>query len=323
MQTAEVLPHLDYVLEGTDFEHLGEKSSGKVRDVYAQDVQGGRIIIVSTDRFTGFDRQLALVLFKGAVNTQLAQFWFEQTADIIPNHVLAVPDPNVLVAEKMTVLPVEMVVRGFITGVTNTALWKQYEQGRREFDGFTLPDGMHKNERLKQPVITPTTKFEAHDRPLSREEILGGMVTRSLWDEMCGAALALYERGQQVAAGRGLIIPDTKYEFGVNNDGGLRLIDEAHTPDSSRYWQLGTYQERMDNGQEPEYFDKEFLRIWFAERCDPYADEVLPAAPAQLVAELACRYVTIYKQLTGRAFHFDPTEPIGPRIEANLRPYRV
>lgn len=321
MRTADIIPHLDYVLEGTDFEHLGTKSSGKVRDVYTQD---DRIVIVSSDRYTAFDRELALVPCKGAVNTQVAQFWFERTGDIIPNHVLTFPDPNVLVARRMKVLPVEVVVRGFMTGVTSTALWTQYQQGRRDFDGFTLPDGIHKNERLQRPVITPTTKYELHDRNLSTEEIVGGgMVEPSLWGKMGAVALALFERGQAIAEEHGLILVDTKYEFGVDEAGELHLIDEVHTPDSSRYWQQDNYQQRVGRGQEPDYFDKEFGRIWFAERCDPYRDEVLPTAPADVVAELACRYVTVYEQLTGNTFSFDPSQPIGERIEANLRPFQV
>jgi phosphoribosylaminoimidazole-succinocarboxamide synthase len=307
-------------LEQTDFPRLGQELTGKVRDVYVQD---DRLLIVSTDRYTAFDRRLALIPHKGLVNTQVTKYWFEHTADIVPNHVIEFPDPNVLVAKKLTVQPVEMVVRGFISGVTSTALWTQYKDGQRQFDGFTLPDGMTKNQRLEQPVITPTTKFEPNDRPLTRAEITGGMVKPALYDEMCRVTLALFERGQKLALEHGLILVDTKYEFGVDGAGKLYLIDEIHTPDSSRYWQSGSYEARLAAGEEPQNFDKEFLRIWFKEHCDPYKDKTVPEAPADMVAELSSRYINIYEQLTGQKFAFDASEPIAERIERNLKPYRI
>lgn len=325
MRTADVLPHLDYVLEGTDFEHLGPKTGGKVRDVYTQGDRN-QILIVSSDRFTGFDRQLAVVPFKGEVNTRVAQFWFDRTRDIIPNHMLAVPDPNVLVARRMKVLPIEMVVRGFMTGVTSTALWTNYQRGQRTFNGVELPPGMIKNQRLESPVITPTTKYELHDRNLTVDEILEtGMVSRELWERMGAAAIALFERGQAIAEEKELVLVDTKYEFGVDEAGVLHLVDEVHTSDSSRYWLLGNYLDCLGTEREPAYHDKEHGRLWFveSENVDPYKDPVLPAAPEQLVAELACRYVTVYEHLTGNTFGFDPTQPIAPRIETNLRPYQV
>ena len=330
MRAADVEPYLGYVLERTDFKHLGRKSGGKVRDVYTQSVprdgrQNDRVILVSTDRYTAFDRQLGLVPFKGAVNTQIAKFWFERTATTIPNHVLAFPDPNVLVARRLKMLPVEMIVRGFMTGVTSTSLWTQYnDEGRREFDGFILPRGMDKNQRLERPVITPTTKLERHDRNISTEEVLGGLaIKRSHWDDMQAVALALFERGQAIAEERGLVLVDTKYEFGVDEEGKLYLADEIHTPDSSRFWLRANYEEQVGKGLEPDYYDKEFGRIWFTERCDPYHDAELPVAASDMLAELACRYVTVYEKLTKETFTFDPSQPIVERIENNLFAFQV
>ncbi len=202
------------ILEKTDFKHLGEKYRGKVRDVYTRD---NRVILVSTDRYSAFDRNLALIPCKGQVLTQVSKFWFENTKDIAPNHAIDFPDPNVVVGEKCTLIPVEVVVRGYITGVTGTALWVLYKGGKRDFGDFTLPDGMHKNQQLEKPVITPTTKLEAHDRPITSKEIAAeGLVEEGVWRRIEEIALKLFERGQKVAAERGLILVDTKYEFGFN-----------------------------------------------------------------------------------------------------------
>jgi len=262
---------------------------------------------------------------KGQVLNEISAFWFEQTKDIVPNHVLVVPDPNVTVAKKCTPLPVEAVVRGYMTGVTDTSLWTHYSKGKRDFGNFKLPDGMKKNEQLFRPVFTPSTKSDAHDRTLSPQEIVNeGILSRKTIDAIERAALALYERGAQVAKERGLILVDTKYEFGVlnGNGGDIILIDEIHTPDSSRYWQLDSYQERVAKSEEPEYFDKEFLRLWFKEHSDPYNDEALPEAPQDLVAELSRRYIQMYEQITGKKF-VPGTEPIVARIEKNLKPYAL
>jgi phosphoribosylaminoimidazole-succinocarboxamide synthase len=318
MKQADIAAHLDYTLPGTNFEGLGQKHQGKARDVY---VQPDRIIIVSTDRYSAFDRNLALVPHKGLVNTQTTKYWFEHTKDIVKNHVIDFPDPNVLVAKKLKVQPVEMVVRGFISGVTSTALWTQYQDGKRDFDGFTLPEGMKKNQRLEQAVLTPTTKFEEHDRNLTRAEIEDKFIAPKLYEEMCRVTLALFERGQELALKQGLILVDTKYEFGTDEKGELYLIDEIHTPDSSRYWQADSYEERVKAGEEPKNFDKEFLRLWFREHTDPYKDKTMPEAPPDMVAELSRRYVDIYEQLTGDTFTFEPTQPIAERIERNLSGY--
>ena len=308
------------ILEKTNFKNLGEKYTGKVRDVYNQE---GKVILISTDRYSAFDRNLALIPYKGQVLTGVSQFWFEQTKDIVPNHVIDFPDPNVVVGRKCTVLPIEMIVRGYITGVTGTSLWTLYKKGQRDFGDFVLPDGMKKNQKLDEPVLTPTTKFEEHDRPLSSKDIIyGNYLTREQWDNVADLALKLFKRGQEVAFNHGLILVDTKYEFGITDEGKIILIDEIHTPDSSRYWQAKTYEDRIAKGMEPENFDKEFLRLWFKENCDPYKDEVLPEAPEELVEELSRRYVQIYEQITGLAFKIE-TGDIEKRIENNLKKYAI
>ena len=308
--------HLDFVLDQTNFSSLGDKKVGKVRDVYDN---GKQLTLVTTDRYSAFDRNLALVPFKGQVLNRAAAFWFEKTKNIVPNHVISVPDPNVIIAKKCDVLPVEVVVRGFITGVTDTALWTLYQSGQRDFGSFTLPDGMVKNQKLEAPVITPTTKSDEHDEVLLPDEVVSrGLVEKDLWERVQETALALFARGQEVAAEKGLILVDTKYEFGLDRDGTLTLVDEIHTPDSSRYWMHGSYEERLSAGEEPEYFDKEFLRLWFKENSDPYQDAQLPDAPAEMVAELSHRYATIFETLTGQTLEVNFEKPIEERISENL-----
>ncbi len=310
------------VLRETNFDFLGPKKTGKVRDIYEQP---DRLILVTTDRHSSFDRIIAHVPQKGQVLNQISAWWCEQTKDIVPNHVIAVPDPNVTVAKKLKTVPVEAVVRGFLTGVTGTAIWTRYETGMRDVDGTVLPEGMRKNQKLPQPIFDPTTKEDAHDRAISPDEMIAeGLITKELFEQVKATALALFARGQEIAASRGLILVDTKYEFGLDDspagEGTLTLIDEIHTPDSSRYWRLGSYEERFAKGEEPEYFDKEFLRLWFKDHCDPYKDAVLPDAPQELVEELSRRYIRMYEEITGERFK-PGTEPIVPRIETNLRAF--
>lgn len=308
------------VLKETNFDFLGQKYTGKVRDVYDL---GDRLVLVTTDRHSSFDRIIAHIPHKGQVLNQISEFWCRKTADIMPNHIIAVPDPNVTIAKKYKTVPVEAVVRGYITGVTDTSLWTHYQKGKRDFGNFQLPDGMKKNQKLLRPVFTPSTKQDTHDRTLSPQEMVNeGIVSREMITKVEEAAIALYTRGAEIAASKGLILVDTKYEFGVNGEGRLVLIDEIHTPDSSRYWQLDSYQERIDQGEEPQYFDKEFLRLWFKEHSDPYNDATLPEAPQELVEELSARYIRMYEQITGEAFK-PGAEPITPRIEKNLRPFAV
>ena len=288
------------ILRETDFDFLGPKTTGKVRDIYDQ---GDRLVLITTDRHSSFDRIIAHVPWKGQVLNQVAAHWFELTKDIVPNHVLAIPDPNVTIARKCRLVPIEAVVRGYLTGVTDTAIWTRYGKGQRDFGGLKLPDAMRKNQKLPQPIFDPTTKEAAHDRTLSPDEMIAeGFVSKDLFARIKETALKLFARGQKVAASRGLLLVDTKYEFGLDGQGGLVLIDEIHTPDSSRYWQLDTYEARLAAGQEPDYFDKEFLRLWFKEHSDPYADKELPEAPRELVEELSRRYIRMYEQITGKNF---------------------
>ncbi len=314
--------NVDTVLKGTNLKGLGELKVGKVRDVY---IQPERLVLVSTDRHSSFDRIIAHIPFKGQVLTQTSAFWFEQTKDIIKNHVIDTPDPNVVVGQKCSVIPVEMVVRGYITGVTGTSLWTAYSKGQRDFESFTLPEGMKKNQKLEKAVITPTSKSDEHDENLTPKQIVEkGLMSQELWDKVSATALALFARGQDVALKQGLILVDTKYEFGLDSNGELTLIDEIHTPDSSRYWFANSYESRIAEGLEPEYFDKEFLRLWFKDNCDPYKDEKLPEAPKELIVEMSRRYIDIYQRLTGKEFEYNVDKgPIEKRIEENLKKYAI
>jgi phosphoribosylaminoimidazole-succinocarboxamide synthase len=308
------------ILRNTAFDFLGPKITGKVRDIYDQ---GDRLVLITTDRHSSFDRIIAHIPWKGQVLNQTSAHWFELTRDIVPNHVLAIPDPNVTIARKCRMVPIEAVVRGYLTGVTDTAAWTRYCQGERTFGGIVLPDGMRKNQRLPQPIFDPTTKEAAHDRALSPQQMIAeGFITQALFERVRAAALALFARGQELSARNGLVLVDTKYEFGTDANGALVLIDEVHTPDSSRYWQLDSYPARFAAGEEPHYFDKEFLRLWFRDHCDPYRDATLPPAPPELVDELSRRYVAMYEQITGTKLAYGET-PILPRIERNLRAYAV
>ncbi|MDQ5922448.1 MAG: phosphoribosylaminoimidazole-succinocarboxamide synthase [Patescibacteria group bacterium] len=316
MQIEKIKEHLGDVLRETNFPELGVRKVGKVRDIYIAD---DKITLISTDRHSSFDRNIAHIPFKGEILNKISLFWFKKTEDIIQNHILTSPDPAVLVAKKCTPLPIEAVVRGYITGVTGTSLWTHYKDGKRDFGNFTLPEGLKKNQKLAEPVFTPSTKFEEHDRTLSTDEIVSeGLLTKEMVDKVENTAKSLFKRGQEIALTRGLILVDTKYEFGIDDKGELMLIDEIHTPDSSRYWKADSYQERFDKGEEPEYFDKEFLRIWFKDNCDPYKDEVLPEAPAELVAELSRRYIEIYETITGDAFDHDFSMTVLERVKKNL-----
>lgn len=312
------------VIQETNFDFLGNKTVGKVRDIYDLPAQAGhsdRFIFITTDRHSSFDRIIAHIPHKGAVLNLLSAFWFDQTKSVVPNHVITIPDPNVTVAKKCTPLPIEGVVRGYLTGSTNTSLWTLYEEGKREFGNFQLPDGMKKNEKLDTPVFTPSTKSNDHDRTLSPQEIVSeGILTKSVIDQVEKVSLALFNIGMEIAHRQGLILVDTKYEFGFDEDGVLTLIDEVHTPDSSRYWKRDSYEARIAAGQEPEYFDKEFLRLWFKEHSNPYTDETLPEAPREMVEELSRRYIEIYEQITEQSFPQISGDP-QQRIKENLKQY--
>ncbi|MDD9898430.1 MAG: phosphoribosylaminoimidazolesuccinocarboxamide synthase [Candidatus Melainabacteria bacterium] len=276
----------------------GTKYQGKVRDVY--DNADSTLTIVTTDRHSSFDRVLAHIPHKGQVLNQLSLWWFEQLKDIVTNHVILSVDANTILAKKTKPLPIEVIVRGYITGVTATSLWTNYNNGQRDFGDFTLPDGMVKNQKLAEPVLTPTTKSDLGDENLSSKQIVEkGLLTQERLDEVNAIAIKIFKRGQELALERGLILVDTKYEFGLDDDGNLLLIDEVHTPDSSRYWLADSYDEAFAAGQDPKSFDKEFLRKWFKDNCDPYKDATLPDAPPGMVLELAKRYMEIFEKITG------------------------
>jgi len=317
---ALIKENLKNTITKTDLSGFKKVATGKVRDTYEKD---GQRIIITTDRQSAFDRILAAVPFKGAVLNEISAFWFEKTKDICPNHIIAIPDPNVAVVKSLKMLPVEMVVRGYITGTTDTSAWVNYQKGVRAFCGVKLPEGMKKNQKFDSPIITPTTKPETgHDEMISREEILKrNLVPEATYKKMEEYTLKVFARGQQLAAEKGFILVDTKYEFGLDADGNVVLADEVNTPDSSRYWIAATYEEKFTKGEEPQNFDKEFLRLWFREHCDPYNDPVLPPAPDDLVEELSYRYIDIYEKLTGKAFEYHADEPIQARIERNLNQY--
>jgi phosphoribosylaminoimidazole-succinocarboxamide synthase len=306
------------VLADATIPELPRHYSGKVRDNY--DLDDGRRIIIATDRLSAFDRILTAVPFKGQVLTQSARHWFDATADICPNHVLDYPDPNVVMARRLEILPVEIVVRGYLAGTTATSILTLYRAGAREMYGISLPDGLRENERLAHPIITPTTKAAhgGHDEPLAPADILHrSLLTDEQWQTVSNLALALFARGQAMAQTRGLILADTKYEFGLDAEGRIALADEIHTPDSSRYWLRETYERRFAAGERPESFDKDFMRAWVAERCDPYKDPI-PEIPAELVFETALVYVRAFETITGAAFVPPADEPILERIRRNL-----
>lgn len=295
---------------------------GKVRENY--DLPDGSRIIIATDRISAFDRILAAIPDKGHVLTQTARYWFEKTADICPNHVIAYPDPNVVIGKRLDILPVEIVVRGYLAGTTGTSLLTLYKKGERRMYGLDLPDGMKDNQVLPEPVITPTSKaFDGgHDEPLTPADIIGhGLLTAEQWETVSRYALALFARGQKLAAERGLILVDTKYEFGTDADGNIILADEIHTPDSSRYWIAESYQDAFDKGTRPASFDKDFIRAWVVERCDPYKDEI-PTIPDELIEATAAVYREAYEKITGKTFEPDNSgATVLDRVRTNLAPY--
>ncbi|HVK91863.1 MAG TPA: phosphoribosylaminoimidazolesuccinocarboxamide synthase [Mycoplana sp.] len=310
------------VLSDAFIPELPGRYKGKVRENY--DLPDGRRIIIATDRLSAFDVILTSIPFKGQVLTQTARYWFEETADICPNHVLAYPDPNVVIGTRLDILPVEIVVRGYLAGTTSTSILTKYRNGERDMYGIRLPDGLRDNEKLPQAIITPTSKaFDGgHDEPLSGEEILAqGLLTADQWNTVSAYALALFARGQARAAERGLILVDTKYEFGTDKDGRIVLADEIHTPDSSRYWIADGYEEAFAAGKRPPSFDKDFVRAWVTERCDPYKDPI-PEIPADLIEQTSAVYIRAFEMITGRPFVPDLSgATVLERIRANLQPF--
>jgi phosphoribosylaminoimidazole-succinocarboxamide synthase len=319
---AKLAPYAGNILTDATIPELPGHYRGKVRDNY--DLADGRRILVATDRLSAFDRILTAIPLKGQVLTQIARFWFEATRDITPNHVLDYPDPNVVVCKRLTIMPVEVVVRDYLAGTTSTAIWTMYKKGERTLYGLRFPDGMRENQKLPETIITPTSKAGQgdHDAPLTTDEIIGrGLLTKAQWQSVTKTALALFARGREMAAKRGLILVDTKYEFGFDEPGNIILADEIHTPDSSRYWFAGNYRQRFDAGEPPESFDKDFIRRWVAQRCDPYKDEI-PEIPREMVLETARVYISAYEQITGRDFELpDSKVPVLERIRKSLRMY--
>lgn len=315
----QILAQLPFCLESTNFPTLGDKYEGKVRDNYTKD--GKRIIIVS-DRLSAFDKIITKIPFKGQVLNQMAQFWFEQTKDIVGNHVIEFPDPNVVVAKECRALPVEMVVRGYLTGVTTTSVWYHYEKGGRNFCGNSLPDGMKKDQKFDEPILTPSTKAEkfGHDESVSKEEVLKRTdITEEQFDYMADVAMKLYKRGVEVAAKQGIILVDTKYEFGMDDKGEIVLIDEIHTPDSSRFWYADEYEKRFENRKTQKKIDKEYLREWLAEK-GFLGEGDIPEVPDDIKAETARRYIEAYELIIGKEFQASPGN-VYERIEQNLSKY--
>jgi len=297
---------------------LANRQSGKVRDWY--DLPDGNRLIVTTDRLSAFDIILASVPCKGQVLNQLSAWWFEQTQDIIPNHIISMPDPNVSIVRVAEPILVEVIVRGYITGVTSTALWYRYSLGERDIYSYHFPEGLRKNAQLPEPIITPTTKGGAtgHDERLTCAEVVEkGLLDQQTWDQVQSAALAVFKRGQEIANKAGMILVDTKYEFGRASDGSVVLIDEVHTPDSSRFWKADTYAVRFSAGEDPENFDKEFVRLAYADK-GYRGDGEIPSMPDELWASASERYITIYELLTGRNFEADEY-PVEQRLTKNLR----
>jgi len=317
ISTQALLALIPHAFDGTNLPLLG-KASGKVRDWY--DLPEGKRLIITTDRLSAFDRIVACVPYKGQVLNQLTNWWFDHTSDIIPNHKISDPDPNAVVATIAEPFPVEVIVRGYITGVTTTALWYRYSLGERVIYGYHFPDGLHKNTELLKPIITPTTKGLAgtHDERLTCIDVIEkGLMEKTIWEQVQESALAVFKRGQELARKAGLILVDTKYEFGRMPNGKVMLIDEVNTPDSSRFWKADTYAGRVGAGQEPENFDKEFVRLAYAEK-GYRGDGEIPALPAELWALASQRYTAIYEMLTGTPFEAGEYL-VEPRLINNLR----
>jgi phosphoribosylaminoimidazole-succinocarboxamide synthase len=310
------------ILEHARIAELPKPYFGKVRDCY--DLPDGSRILISSDRISAFDRILAAIPFKGQVLTQLARWWFDRTADICPNHVISYPDPNVVIGRRLDILPVEIVVRGYLAGTTSTSILTQYKAGGRKMYGHTLPDGLRDNQALTAAILTPTSKaFDGgHDEPLTRSDILAqGLLTATQWDEVSAKALALFARGQKMAAERGLILVDTKYEFGTDAARNILIADEIHTPDSSRYWLRDGYDAAFRDGTRPPSFDKDVIRAWVGARCDPYVDPI-PEIPAGMIAATSKVYIQAYEAITGMDFvpNLEGDTPLA-RVRENLRPY--
>lgn len=291
---------------------------GKVRDTF--DLGDGRMVFVTSDRLSAFDRAITSVPHKGAILNGIAKFWFDRTEDIIPNHIISYPDPNVMVVKKLTMLPVEVVVRAYMTGTTGTSIWTKYKNGERDMYGHRFPEGMQKNQKLDRTIVTPTTKGKSDDPISSADIVARGLVAKDIWEKTECAALALFQRGQEIAAKQGLILVDTKYEFGLDENGILRIADEIHTPDSSRYWIADTYDRRIASGQDPDGLDKEFVRKWLVERMEDAYTSPLPTITDADRMMFSDKYQDLYARVTGETFTpHDPQMRVAERVLGNIQ----
>jgi phosphoribosylaminoimidazole-succinocarboxamide synthase len=313
-------PFLSTSLDETSLVGFGERYRGKVRDVYLQP-QKKRRILIATDRQSAFDILWCTVPLKGQVLNQMSAWWFDRVTDIMPIHVVATPDPNVTVGKELTMMPVEIVVRAYLTGSSKTSAWMNYQSGVRDFCGVRLPDNMKKNDPFKEPIITPTTKGEDDELIDTAGIIKHKLATASQWEEVQEKALKVFRRGQELAAKRGLILVDTKYEMGFDADGTLTLADEIHTPDSSRYWIAGTYDERLAAGKEPDMLDKEFFRLWLRSEGFEYGGK-RPEITDDVRLDLALKYIDLFERITGETFVPPKEVNVAERIEKNLAPYK-
>ena len=309
-----IIKNITYAITRVNVRGLGKRHSGKVRDWFVKD---NLRILVTTDRISAFDKVLGTVPFRGAVLTKLSQFWFDKTRDIVPNHMIGVIDPNIMLVSECQALPVEVVVRGYITGVTQTSLWKKYIDGERVIYGIKFPEGLVKNQKLKKPVITPTTRGTGpggHDEPITAKEIIKQkLISEKIWKQIEKVSIKLFERGTQIASRGGFILADTKYEFGLDRKDNLTLIDEIHTPDSSRFWLKKSYSQRFKKGEEVENYDKEIARIWFKQH--GYSGHgKAPQIPDELMVKISQRYQEVYEMLTSQKFAIDLSTPPKERV---------
>jgi phosphoribosylaminoimidazole-succinocarboxamide synthase len=316
---AQIRSQLNNCLLDAKFDRWADSyKKGKVRDMYVLD---DKRILITTDRQSAFDHILGAIPLKGQVLNRIAHYWFKQTEDIMPNAIIALPDPNVTVARELDMLLVEIVVRRYLTGSTDTSIWTNYAKGVRNFCGVDLADGMVKNQKLETAIITPTTKAEDHDESISAAQIVErGLVDADRWAEVEEKALALFARGTELAAERGLILVDTKYEMGIDGDGNLTIADEIHTPDSSRFWVLDSYEDRHKKGEEPESLDKEFLRLWLRDK--GISDTNIPELDDDIRTQVAERYIDLFERVTGQSFDAEIGDtPVAERIEKNIEQY--
>jgi len=313
--------NLNNTLKEAEFEELPNYYKGKVRENY--DI-GNKRILISTDRQSAFDVILAEVPFKGQVLNQTSMFWFEKTKDIVKNHLLESPDPNVAVVKKAKVFSIEFVIRAYLTGTTTTSSWWHYENNDRKICGIEMPAGMKKNEKFDKIISTPTTKnfSGGHDKPISRDEIIDqNIISKEKYDFIEKKSFELFKRGEKIANENGLILVDTKYEFGEDENGEIMLVDEIHTPDSSRFWIKDSYKKRISEDKEPESLDKEFLRIFLANK-GFIGDGKVPEIPKEKIIEFSQKYIQLYEKVTGQNFILPKTDiNVKARIKKNLKKY--